>query len=588
MELHMSFVQSELDWVHPLLQGLDGARALTVSLMVKYAEWDQLVNLDCDPSEYLSTDIMRFRSDYQATELLRKCADLPTTIDTRAAALNSFWAAEQHCVKSNRRLYQVRQALIGPFHYGVAPGIIEFVKSWQKNVAAMLGPIPSDLLPKFSSGSTFDDRRFILPMDKLSSRPTITRPAYSVVEPLWRPTLWCRSLCQERPSSSSPRFVRGNRFTVVPKNAKTDRGICIEPSLNVTYQLAVGTVIRKRLRDEGVDIKTGQHRHKKLVESASLTKALATIDLSSASDTVCYEVVRLGLGDSPWFDLLDTLRSPETFIEGEWHRNAKFSSMGCGFTFELETLLFYSLIKTLLESLDVTADDVLSVYGDDIIMPDRHTNDAIACLRFFGFLINTKKSFFGDVPFRESCGADYFNGAPVRGLYVKQLPNNTPGWIKLANGIYHMAELDRSRFGDLNRYLSSWLRVVNRIPKNDRNFGPVHYGDLVIISDDSTKWKTRVRSQFHELRVTSPVYDFSEYTKYDRKCWTGGSIVSSALLDLIKGSGDTLRKKGAYYYAVPTPFLKPRCTASGWKNKWIAFSLSSNYPAWIKRSHFGL
>jgi hypothetical protein len=41
-------------------------------------------------------------------------------------------------------------------------------------------------------------------------------------------------------------------------------------------------------------------------------------------------------------------------------------------------------------------------------------------LALLGMKVNAEKSFF-EGPFRESCGADYFNGFPVRGVYCKKL-----------------------------------------------------------------------------------------------------------------------------------------------------------------------
>lgn len=320
--------RNDLDWAEVLLEDFNRARALTVYMLLKYQEWDQLINLDCDPSGYLPHAIEDFRRDYQATNLFRKCADLPSSYDTKAEAVKSFYLAEAMCKRTNRRLYPIMMAN-GVHHYGVPQWVLNFVEEWKKHVKALLGPLPQQIKIKFSSGSTYDDRRFITVMDKISSRPTCTSAAYSVIEPSWSKTAWSRSLCEEVPQRSMPRFVRGNRFTTVPKTAKTDRGICVEPSLNVTHQLGVGSVIRKRLRSDGIDLKFGQDLHRKLVAEASLTLDLATIDLSMASDTVAYNLVKLVVPEN-WFDLLDCLRSPETRINGHWHENAKFSSMGNG------------------------------------------------------------------------------------------------------------------------------------------------------------------------------------------------------------------------------------------------------------------
>lgn len=578
--------RNDLDWAEVLLEDFNRARALTVYLMVKYSEWDQLINLDCDPSGYLAHSQLDFRKDYQATNLFRKCADLPSSYDTKQEAIKAFWLAEDMCSRTNRRLYPLMKSLNGVHHYGVPVWIQEFTKDWQKEIKTLLGPIPNSLEIKFSSGSTFDDRRYITVMDKISSRPTCTSSAYELIEPFWSRTLWSRSLCEEVPNRSSPRIIRGNRFTTVPKTAKTDRGICVEPSLNVTHQLGVGSVIRKRLRSDGIDLKFGQSHHRKLVAEASLTLGLATIDLSMASDTVSLGLVEL-LFPPLWLELLSSLRSPETYIEGSWHKNAKFSSMGNGFTFELETLIFYSLAKVIGKSFGIDKSDI-SVYGDDIIVPVPMAAKLLEALAYFGFTPNVKKTYVGDVPFRESCGEDYFNGVPVRGHYVEKIPTNPLEWTSLANGLRRMARYDLSIHGDLHTYTRSWLRCQNHIPTNYKCFGPVHLGDTVIHTDDTTWWSTRSKSNIHELRVIRPIFSDDSYSHVDKRCWTRGSILSAIALGSLKGSGlrHKLKKDGTYR-AIPTQFVKSRASVTGWKTSWVSLSHSNAYPAWVVNPSFG-
>jgi hypothetical protein len=60
------------------------------------------------------------------------------------------------------------------------------------------------------------------------------------------------------------------------------------------------------------------------------------------------------------------------------------------------------------------------VFGDDIIVPTDLYEETLQALSALGFIPNTDKSF-GAGPFRESCGADWFNGKSVRGVYCKHL-----------------------------------------------------------------------------------------------------------------------------------------------------------------------
>ena len=557
------------DWLEVLCQDFDRARSLTVLLLVRYGEWDQLAKLRCNPSDYCTTTFAvccfsltkqpfgttyDFRYDYQISELLRKCVDLPlTSVDPTKACIESFWSAEYQCAKTNIRLGQLeRQHKQDWFHPGsrVDSKWQEVVKVWRRLVRNVLGPLPHDLTPKFSSGATYDDRKFILPQDKMSSRPTVTADAYTVVEPFWGNTLWCRGLMQEHPNRSSPRIIAGDRFTMVPKNAETHRGICVGPSLNVTYQLSVGKVIRSRLSMFGIDLTYGQDLHQRLAEQASLKLDLATIDLSSASDTVASKLVELIL-PSDWFWLLDSLRCKYTRIDKKWRKLEKFSAMGNGYTFELETLLFFTLGQAVAEVL-CRPINTLTVYGDDIIIDTELAGPMVTALRFFGFIPNQKKTFIDSTPFRESCGGDFYRGVNVRGYYLENFPTEPIDYVKLANGIRRMANPDLAAFGDLDRYKRAWIRVISRLPTDvSRCRGPSHYGDICV-HDDKARWNIKYERGEKYISTLQSIFDDSATTSYDRKFWTRDSIVAAATLGLLNEQGDVhVQKKNGTWKIIP-------------------------------------
>ena len=587
---------NDWDWLEVLCQDFDRARSLTVLLLVRYGEWDQLAKLRCYPSDYCTTTFNvgifttnyqpffntdDFRYDYQISELLRKCVDLPlSSVNPEKACKKSFWDAEYQCAQTNIRLNQLDRQHKGDwFHPSlrVDRRWQEVVKVWRRHVRSILGPLPSGLDddddrngfafgPKFSSGATFDDRKFILPQDKMSSRPTSTSEAYTVIEPFWSKTLWYRGIASEHPNRSSPRFILGDRFTMVPKSAETHRGICVGPSLNVTHQLSVGKYIRSRLSAHGIDLTYGQSLHQRLAERASLKLDLATIDLSSASDTVASKLVEMIL-PSDWFWLLDSLRCKYTRIDKKWRKLEKFSAMGNGYTFELETLLFYTLGLTVAEVLCHNI-DILTVYGDDIIIDKGIAGSMVTALRFFGFIPNSKKTFIDDTPFRESCGGDYYRGTNVRGYYLENFPTEPIDYVKLANGIRRMANPDLAAFGDLNRYKRAWLRVISRMPTNvSRCRGPSHYGDICV-HDDEARWSIKYKRGEKYISTLQPIFDDSATTSYDRKFWTRDSVVSAVTLGLLHDQGDVhIMKKDGTWRIIPGRQKIARCEPVGYQIK---------------------
>lgn len=470
--------------------------SLSVAILIRYREWDQIAVKRIDPANYV--DAERFAADYAVVSLLCKLEDLPTTFDKKKVALDGFFDAERACYWTNERLSPWVHTPSSLWEPGVAADVLSTAR---KMIASVLGRPPSLLEGRFGPGSTFGDKGLLTTVaDKMSSRPTLTSSAIPFLFQ-WTGTAWATACANGGRELS---FVPGNRFTTVPKDCTKFRGIAIEPSINLFYQLALGLVVRRQLKRSGLDLIVGQDIHKRVAREASIRGHLATIDLSSASDTICYNLVKLLL-PRDWFDLFDMLRSPKTLVQGKWIKLEKFSSMGNGYTFELETLIFNSLARAaVLHSGGNPINGVnVFTFGDDIIVPTEHARGVIAVLRYFGMSLNTKKTFVTG-PFRESCGGDYFDGVNVRPHFLKESPHEPQHFIALANGIRRMAFNDHtpdSRFDHLRR---TWFRILDALPSHIRRLrGPQDLGDLVI-HDSEEKWQTRQRSCIRYIRTYRP------------------------------------------------------------------------------------
>lgn len=236
-------------------------------------------------------------------------------------------------------------------------------------------------------------------------------------------------------------MVDHNQVDFVPKNAKTHRTIALEPSLNGMLQLGAGRVIARRLRRYGCDI-TDQSKNQAYAKYGSENWeeafSVATIDLSSASDSISMELVRTLLPPD-WWDLLNAIRSPSYVIDDNPpQRYEKFATMGNGFCFPLQSLIYLSIVRTVLRE---TGDTLHAVYGDDIIVPKGAALLVIERLRTCGFRTNVDKTFVHG-PFRESCGADFFGGTDVRPFVLDYLPRTNEDYIKIANGVTGKLGLD--------------------------------------------------------------------------------------------------------------------------------------------------
>lgn len=513
-----------------LMAGLDCPRSLTVAILIRYGEWDQLFSLEVDPSHHSTAD--SYFVAVQATNFLSKLESLEETNkekqvreDALSASTTMKWYwAEHECFKTNLRLtpYLPGNRLAADVWDSRIAG---FIAAARREVFDMIGPGPKDPYNgAFGPGATVSDRSQACTIpDKMSSDLSLTTSAASFL-PAWTQTAWGKAFGQLGRDVS---FTRGNVYFTVPKKFTSRRSCGKEPSLNSFYQLGLGRDMRKGLKQYGIDLKDGQTVHRRVACSGSLTGEVCTIDLTSASDCKARVLVELFL-PRRWYSALDSLRSPvTTFPAGSYGPNGektdvlrhvrleKFSSMGNGFTFELETCIFAAIVAVTLKNLGLPAKAGRDffVYGDDIIVNTHAGTEVVQALKFFGFTPNVRKTFLTG-NFRESCGGDYFLGTAVRPYQLKELPNEPQHWIALANGIRRMA-LQNSPASILPlRFRNAWFKCLDQLPSAiKRCRGPSVLGDIVI-HDEESRWDTRTRSSIRYVRCYRPAV-------YRKVRWSG-------------------------------------------------------------------
>lgn len=547
-----------------LFGALDTPRALTCYLLVQAGEWDQLLQLAVDPSSYIDTSIGadRYLRDRQATDFLRKFPGVPSSVDTKEEASKNWVACEKACYRTNLRLERFLSCFVASDEREMRT--YDVILRIKKLISDLLGPVPKWIDPKFGNGATFESPEYatvdtLTVCHKLTYTTAVTEESRSIFEHTIHGTLWERAKLElDGYYKLKPlTIVRGNRWGTVPKTALTDRNIGVEPGGNVWLQLGVGRHIRRRLRERwGLLLDEGRSEllHQQLACRGSLVGDYATIDLSNASDTVARNLVRLLLPE-PWLALLEALRSPLTRVNGQpkkaplkngWYLLEKFSSMGNGFTFELETLIFAAISKAVVGP---ERDWDVNVYGDDIIVPTESAADVIAALRFFGFTTNQRKTFSSGV-FRESCGGDFFLGGPVRPYTLEIEPHEPQHWITVANGLRRAAGNCQLRFGPLGYYRAAWFSALDNIPATIRTHrGPKELGDNVIHDKRST-WITRPcpDTGVNQVKTWSPVG------------WT---------YDLSRFNGDV--QLAAALLGVGSEGPAPRGAVSGYRSRWTTY-----------------
>jgi len=186
------------------------------------------------------------------------------------------------------------------------------------------------------------------------------------------------------------------------------------------------------LRRVGLDLRW-QFPNQEMARQGSFpdSDGFCTIDLSSASDSISTELVR-NLLPPDWFFFLNRIRSPSYRLnsEGVSTPYEKFVTMGNGFCFPLQTLIFSALVHAVNPSARPGVD--FRVYGDDIIVRRSIANDVISLLSVCGFSTNKRKTFV-DGPFRESCGSNWYIGEDVTPMTLDKRLDSLQNLFKFIN-----------------------------------------------------------------------------------------------------------------------------------------------------------
>lgn len=479
-----------------IIRSIDSPFARAVRRAYKQNGWAQFKETidSFHPGNYDPLQTVEFRHDYLAASLLKKYPGLQTGISLDEKAKELFWQSEKQCFRSNEALAYLLPNSRAVDQDSRDPGgrIRAVVHEMRKWISDTLGPVPERgrFEPKFGPGAVFESKGYrfserLTLLDKLGGlQPAITPDALGEFEHYYHQTAWFSVddsnvdvPCVPKTASEylSPCVVPGNRFTTVPKDAFKNRGICVEPGGNVWLQLGIGKYMRSRLQRKGLLLSGGRSErlHHSLAREGSYNGTLATMDCSNASDTICKVLVQAVLPPA-WFELLNSVRSKKSLIDGRWVLLEKFSSMGNGFTFELETLLFAAMAKAIGSSR-------FSVYGDDIIVESEKAADMSALLRYLGFSLNEKKTFV-DGWFRESCGGDFLMGEWVRPFHLEEVPTEPIHWVRIHNKLFRFtAGLCEE---PTNPFYKVWLHIRDQIPAHIVRTcrGPVSLGDEVLHS----------------------------------------------------------------------------------------------------------
>lgn len=270
------------------------------------------------------------------------------------------------------------------------------------------------------------------------------------------------------------------RVIPVPKTLKTPRIIAIEPvCMQYTQQALSKWLIelleRHPLTRGHVNFRD-QSVNRALAISASKDGSHATIDLSSASDLVPYELAISMFDSVPDIrDAISSCRSMRAQLpSGDIISLRKFASMGSALCFPVEAMYFYTIcVAAMLEKHNLPctflgirkAREDVYVYGDDIIIPTDAFDVVTDYLHKYYCKVSIRKSFASG-KFRESCGMDAFDGEEVTPTYIRQeRPRNKQdtnaliSWVATSNLFYR-----RGYWTTSNYLLTKVESILGKLP----------------------------------------------------------------------------------------------------------------------------
>lgn len=219
--------------------------------------------------------------------------------------------------------------------------------------------------------------------------------------------------------------VEGGKIFFAKKNSEISRTCCTEANLNMLIQKSLGNFCEERLEQHfGISLSTQPAFNAELARQGSIDGSFGTIDLVSASDSIALRLFDAALEEGFTKAVFLMSRSESAVLpDGRKVGLRMISTMGNGFTFPLQTVIFACAVRSVYQLMGYPCADPrrhFGVFGDDIVVRRETFEFLSRMLEYLGFEVNVGKSF-NNGPFRESCGKDYFRGINIRGVYVRSL-----------------------------------------------------------------------------------------------------------------------------------------------------------------------
>lgn len=309
-----------------------------------------------------------------------------------------------------------------------------------------------------------------------------------------------------------PSWERQSKLVSVPKSLKTRRTISKEPATLMFLQQGVAKALMDFLHGHPylsghIDLRR-QWMNARLAISSSRSHRFATIDLSSASDTVTTTLVKAVFYGTPLYPYLVALRSQTVRLpSGKVLRTEKFAPMGSALCFPIETLIFSCAVEYAVRRAHRTflgSYPEWRVYGDDIIVREPLFQDVLLVLGALGFIINESKSFDSCARFRESCGGEGYDGVDVTPLRISRRFQSVRGRITSRHAAVYEGLVEMANSCHIYKFslLRAWIiQVLLGYPHGSPLFSETGRGALYSPMPDNYRAPQRVNFDLQRSEI---------------------------------------------------------------------------------------
>ncbi len=330
-----------------------------------------------------------------------------------------------------------------------------------------------------------------------------------------------------------------SKLIAVPKTATGPRLIGSEPNYHQWCQQLIRSQLEETVKQTPLrfSISFGDQRpNRRLALEGSITGALATVDLKSASDRLsCWTIERAFRANET---LIERIHSTRTRMMTNSVNDAfgtlklrKCFTQGSACTFPVQTIVYSMLCVAavlLTEQKRVNTRSIedacrkVRVFGDDLIIPSDALVKLTEILSFVQLRVNPTKTFHQG-RFRESCGLDVFDGVDVTPARIKRLSvdpshEELQSLIEASNnlhkrGMWNVSEWIRATFLGgvelpIRRLRECQLDPQNPLPNREKGIRDLPEmedtgGLQSFVGDKFSHLKTRWNSNLHRHEMRS-------------------------------------------------------------------------------------